>query len=146
MIAVALWYIAGTIVVVPAIILVGLLFRPLLKYEIIKLMLVLPGIGLASVVAMTVPCVLILDLVTIVRGIFGTTYSYEWEGTGLFTIGAVIAAANTLFFVAGFERGTPPIRHESIAHDAAEFIGDAADTVTDAFDSGDCGDSGDSGH
>jgi|GEM_PF-3244842 len=144
MIAVALWYIVGVVAVVPCVMVVGLLFKPLLRYEFVNVMLALPGIALVSITAMTIPSILLLDVVTIVRGIFGATEGYEWEGIGLFTIGAVIAGADVLFFLTGFKSGKPAKKHESLTQDAIEFIGGAADTVTDAIDSGD-GDTGDGG-
>ncbi len=145
MIAVALWYIAGAVALVPCFMVIGLLFKPLLRYEFVNVMLALPGVALVSITAMTIPCILLLDAVTIVRGIFGTTEGYEWEGIGLFTIGAVIAAVDVLFFLTSFTSGEPAKRRESLAQDAAEFIGGAADTVTDAINSGDDGGHGDAG-
>jgi len=136
MIAVALWYIAGMIALVPCVMLIGLLCKPLLRYDIVNLLLALPGIALAAITAMTIPSVLLLDIVTIVRGVFGTVHDYEWQGIGLFTLGAVIATANILFFLTGFKPGIRPKSHESLAQDAAEFTGGAADTVADTYDGG----------
>ncbi len=135
MIAVALWYVAGTIVLVPFVMLIGLLFKPLLRYELVNVLLVLPGMALVAITAMTIPSVLLLDIITIVRGISGTTYNYEWLGIGLFTIGAIIATADVLFFMTGFRPNKRPKLHESLTRDAVEPIEGAADTA-DGSDGG----------